>query len=192
VASVILQFLALIVAVLAAYGVGWFARGRKLQAAQSDPVLAEAEAEVEALLSGLPPEERQKKRLALEAPKRRVRKHPTLSQAQAKAIVGLLADGFSVREIEWMLVDGLEPPTGGLPAKSCHWNGSAYGDGSREGCKGKWEPAKNISPLTWAYLVRAMEKRQRPKNGWVFQGPSGSKLDRGDILVCSPADDVKD
>jgi hypothetical protein len=192
VASVILQFLALIVAVLAAYGVGWFARGRKLPAAHVDPVLAEAEAEVEALLSGLPPEERQKKRLALEAPKRRMRKHPTLSQTQVKAIVGLLADGFSTKEIEWMLVDGVDPPTGGVPANASHWSGGAYSDGSRTGCKGKWGPAKIISPLTWAYLVRVIEKRPRPKFGWVFQGPNGYSLDRGDILVCSPVDDVND
>ena len=191
-ASTILQLFCLIVAVLSAYAMGWFARGRKLHAAQSDPVLAEAEAEVEALLAGLPPEEREKKRLALEAPKRRVRKHPTLTPTQVKAIVGLLADGFTVQEIEWMLVDGVEPPTGGQPANSSHWTGGAYTDGDRAGYKGKWETAKVISPLTWAYLVRVIEKRPRQKYRWVFQGPNGYSLERGDILMCSPVDDVKD
>lgn len=187
---VLFGFLAL--AMVGAYFIGWFARGRRLQAAQSDPVLAEAEAEVEALLSGLPPEEREKKRLALEAPKRRVRKHPTLSQAQVKAIVGLLADGFTALEIEWMLIDGVEPPTGGQPANSSHWTGGAYTDGDREGYKGKWAPAKIISPLTWAYLVRVIERRPRPKHKWVFQGPYGYSMERSDILMCSPVDDVKD
>ena len=193
VAGFITAFFVVMLATSIGYWRGFRAGKKSLGLLESgDPLLREAEAEVEALLAGLPPGEREQKRLALEAPKRRIRKHPCLSPMQVRAIMGLLADGFGTKEIEWMLVDGVEPPTGMTPANASHWNGSAFTDGSRVGCKGKWEPAKIISPLTWAYLVRVIEKRPRPKFGWVFQNPNGYSLERGDILVCSPVDDVKE
>jgi hypothetical protein len=193
VAGFITAFFVVMLATSIGYWRGFRAGKKSLGLLESgDPLLREAEAEVEALLAGLPPGEREQKRLALEAPKRRIRKHPCLSPVQVRAIMGLLADEFTVLEIEWMLVDGIEPPTGGRPAQSSHWTGSANMIGTITGYKGRWNPPKNISPLTWAYLVRVIEKRPHPADGWVFQKSNGYSLERGDVLVCAPADDVKE
>ena len=177
----------LVITLFIGYGWGWFMCKRKLGlqplvgGAKDDPLLREAESEVEALLAGTPPEEQKKKRLALLPPADRPR-HPRLTEIQRRAIAGLLSDGIDANIIDTMTVNGVVPPTGKKDACVWKWSGGMFDDG--ENYAGEWGAHERISRGTWAYVRRVIEQRPVQKRLWVFQYKDGARVNRADILTC--------
>ena len=180
--------LLIVMALALGFGMGWLRRDYVFRQAlpgggTNDPLLREAEAEVEALLSALPLDEQPKKRLALLPPATRP-KHPRLTEMQRRAIAGLLHEGAAVEEIQELHVDALLPPSATKPAYWFWWAGSVFVyNGKRAG--GKWGKAHAISSETWAYVRRVITKLPNHNHNWVFQYRDGKQVSYADVLTCA-------
>jgi hypothetical protein len=161
-------------------------RLKPLSLPPKDPLLREAEAEVEALLGALPPDEQAKKRPLL-LPSRQHR-HPRLPEMTVRAIAGLMRDGYTEDDIRSALIRGVRVPCGSEHPRLFFWSGDVLSDGAIWG-DGKWQRGATISPCTWAYLRRSIEQRPDRNTYWLFQDPRGYQLPCDDILLCADADE---
>lgn len=182
----LLSLIVPVICLLSAFYFGRFVERRSARkAGVRDPLLCEAEAEVEALLSALPADEQPKKRLALLPPTTRP-KHPRLTEMQRRAIAGLLAEGHGANDLHKMIVTGIAPPAGERKAFAFRWTGALSNDGvNLDGANAKWQNEHPISRATWTYLRCVIEQRPNLKEGWVFQYKDGTRVTYADILTCT-------
>lgn len=180
--------LLIVMALALGFGMGWLRRNYVFRQSlpggvTKDPLLREAEAEVEALLSALPPDEQPKKRLALLPPATR-QKHPRLTEMQRRAIAGLLREGTSVGYVCELHVDAVNPPSAKHAASWFEWEGMVYLF-TGQLAEGKWGKGHNIGPETWAYLRRVIENLPDQSHNWVFQYQNGKQVSYADVLACA-------